>query len=371
MLKRNLPFFSIIIPTYARPKQLASCLQAIALLDYPSDRFEVIVVDDGSPESKVEQTVSLFETERKMEEVVAPFHNKLDIKLISQPNAGPATARNTGAAHAKGEFLAFTDDDCEPDSSWLQALATSFATLRPLDRLGAAQAQGTAQPDMSRGVPRKRGRDQMVGGQVVNALSENLFSTATQLLMNYLYDYYNDVPDQARFFTSNNLALPTAHFKELGGFDTTFPLAAGEDREFCDRWLHHGYRMSYAPQAVVYHAHALSLASFWRQHFHYGCGTFNYRHLRAQRRQESVKVERMAFYLNLLCYPLSQRKGKLERLSLPRALLLVALMFISQVANTFGFFWEMINLATKKEAPTPSPSPNTRGGEQKSSLWEL
>ena len=51
--------FSIIIPTYARPKQLAVCLEAIACLNYPRDRFEVIVVDDGS-EAPPEHVVKSF-----------------------------------------------------------------------------------------------------------------------------------------------------------------------------------------------------------------------------------------------------------------------------------------------------------------------
>jgi GT2 family glycosyltransferase len=326
MLKRNLPFFSIIIPTYARPEQLGRCLQAIARLDYPSDRFEVIVVDDGSPEP--------------MEEVVAPFEEVLDLKLIRLPpmlgGGGPASARNRGAAHAKGEVLAFTDDDCEPESNWLQALAASFATQPDIMPFGY----------ISRAVPKKRGREQMVGGQIINSLSDNLFSTATQLLISYLYRYYNELPDQAHpsclgtcFFTTNNLALPAAQFKELGGFDSTF--ITGEDREFCDRWRHHGYRMTYTPQAIVYHAHPLTLASFWRQHLNYGRGTFNFRRVRAQRRQEPIKVERLAFYLNLLRYPFSQRRGNREGLPRRRALLLVGLLFISQVANVVGFFWEM------------------------------
>ena len=49
MVNSNQSFFSIIIPTYRRPERLAVCLQALACLDYPRNRFEIIVVDDGSP----------------------------------------------------------------------------------------------------------------------------------------------------------------------------------------------------------------------------------------------------------------------------------------------------------------------------------
>src|SRR5919109_3753697 len=49
-----------------------------------------------------------------------------------------------------------------------------------------------------------------------------------------------------------------------GGFDTTF--RTSEDRDLCDRWLHHAYRMIYAPEVIVSHAHPLTLRTFWRQH---------------------------------------------------------------------------------------------------------
>lgn len=109
-------------------------------------------------------------------------------------------------------------------------------------------------------------QDCMVGGRTFNALPENPYSAASQLLVDYLYTYYNADPERAGFFTANNLALPAESFRAIGGFDSTFPYAAAEDREFCDHWLHHGHRMRYAPEAVVYHAHALTLRTFWRQH---------------------------------------------------------------------------------------------------------
>ena len=107
------PLFSIIIPTYERPRQLATCLQALTHLAYPSHRFEVIVVNDGS--------------EKPLNSVVDPYRHRLNVILLSQPNAGPATARNTGAAQARGRFLVFTDDDCAPSPDWLKFLAKRFA----------------------------------------------------------------------------------------------------------------------------------------------------------------------------------------------------------------------------------------------------
>src|SRR5207247_10297291 len=90
-----------------------------------------------------------------------------------------------------------------------------------------------------------RAPDHLVGGRIINALPENPHSTAAQLLIDYMYAHYNCDRQHANFFASNNLAVTAERFRAIGGFDTSFPLPAGEDREFCDRWLHYGYEMTY------------------------------------------------------------------------------------------------------------------------------
>jgi GT2 family glycosyltransferase len=288
--------FSIVIPTYNRPDRLCNCLQALSQLDYPQDRFEVIVVDDGS--------------EKPLDSVVTPFQAMLNLTLLRQGNAGPASARNTGAAVAKGQFLVFTDDDCAPTPNWLNALAEQF----------------------------QQTPNALIGGQTLNALPDNLYSTASQLLIDYLYEYYNCPHTDgdsatAQFFASNNFALPADMFRSMNGFDTSFPLAAGEDREFCDRWLEQGYPMRYAANVQIYHAHHLTLKRFWRQHFNYGRGAFCFHQARAQRNHKSIKVEPFSFYTNLLTYPFLKASPQY-------AVFLSLLLFLSQVANVFGFFWE-------------------------------
>ncbi len=283
--------FSIVIPTYNRPERLRQCLQAIARLDYPRDRFEVVVVDDGSPVS--------------LESATSEFETSLPLRLIRQENTGPAGARNTGAAAAKGKYLAFTDDDCQPCTSWLKAIEEATKT-----------------------VP-----DALVGGRTINALPKNLYSTTSQVLIDYLYDYYNKMGAKATFFASNNFSMPRASYQKLGGFDTSFPLAAGEDREFCDRWQFHGLPMHYAPDMQVRHAHSLTLKTFWRQHFNYGRGAYCFHTVRSQRKSQPIKVEPFGFYIRMFSYPFSQ-PGNWKRSLVPGSLLL------SQVANVMGFFWE-------------------------------
>jgi GT2 family glycosyltransferase len=283
------PFFSIVIPTYNRPERLASCLKAIALLNYPRDRFEVIVVDDGS---------KMF-----LDAVVAPFKTQMAIKLFRQENAGPAAARNLGATEAKGEFVAFTDDDCQPLPDWLERFATSLVS------------SPTA----------------MIGGQTINALKNNPYSTASQKLIDYLYEYYNPARGKAAFFASNNIAMSKSGFDNLAGFDVSFPLAAAEDRDFCDRWQQN-YPMIYNPEARVNHYHQLSLTSFWKQHFGYGRGAFCFHQLRSLRAAKPMEVEPLSFYLDLLFYPFGRTPKQ--------AILISSLFLLSQIANISGFFWE-------------------------------
>lgn len=301
------PFVSIIIPTYNRPRQLVGCLEALKHLDYPSDCFEVIVVDDGSQTPVTTSALSGVD--------------RLNLTIVRQPNHGPAAARNHGVEQARGELIAFTDDDCRPTPNWLRGLIARFIQT----------------PNC------------LVGGRTVNALTDNPYSTASQLLVSYLYAYYNTNHDRATFFASNNLAVAASAFRAIGGFDHAYLRAAAEDRELCDRWLHAGHRLVYAPEAVVYHAHDLSLTSFWRQHFTYGRGAYAFHQARARRGLGRVRVEPLPFYLNLLRYPLTNRTGGAPSgappVSLTSAVRLACLLTLSQVAGAVGYAWERLRHA--------------------------
>ena len=162
----------------------------------------------------------------------------------------------------------------------------------------------------------------------------NLYSTASQIIVSYLIAYYSQAPDRVPFFPSCNLAFPTARFSDVGGFDVSFPRSAGEDRELCDRWQHRGYRMIYAPEAVVYHSHHLTAETFLRQHFHYGRAAFTIIiAFRARQHKQPLKVEPPAFYVNLLIYPFGN-------IRLWEAIRVAPLLIAAQVANAVGFFWE-------------------------------
>jgi GT2 family glycosyltransferase len=167
----------------------------------------------------------------------------------------------------------------------------------------------------------------------VNGLPQNLCSIASQMLISHLYAYYNRDAENARFLTTNNLALSARLFRDVGGLDTTYIRAAAEDRELCDRWLQHGLGLTYAPEAVVYHEHALTPAGFWQQHFGYGRGAWRYRLARAARERGPVRIEPARFYAALLGRPFATEP-------IARATTLAALLLLSQAANAAGFFWE-------------------------------
>ena len=224
------PRFSVIIPTFNRADEICGALEALGRLNPPPGGLEVVVVDDGS----------LSPLDCLME----PHRPRLAIQLHRQSNAGPA-ARNQGARLARGEFLAFLDDDCQPEPDWLCALDQVF------------QQQPNA----------------LLGGRVVNGLRENVYSVTSQMIVDLVYRQFNPTPKTATFFCSNNFAMPVRRFLELGGFDDqNFRLAGGEDRDFCARWRQREWRLRYVEDAVIRHYHRMSLGKFWKQCFHYGRG---------------------------------------------------------------------------------------------------
>ncbi len=290
-LPRLVPLFSVVVPTYGRPRPLGACLEALTRLDYPRDRFEVIVSDDGGDDP--------------LDAAVDGVRARLDVTLLRGPHAGAGAARNAGAARAHGRLLAFTDDDCAPAADWLTKLEKRFATA----------------PTRS-----------MVGGRTLNALQSNPYATASQLVVDAGYAYLNGDPEHARFFTASNLALPADDFRALGGFDVR--LVASEDRELCGRWESSGGRMVYAPEAVVQHAHELGWRSFWRQHFNYGRGALLLQRARVRHGWTHFRPD-PRYYASLLRRPFAQT-------SIPRALWLSALLLVAQSASAAGMLAESV-----------------------------
>ena len=230
-MKRMLEF-SVVVPTYQRPGPLARLLSSLTCLNFDPERFEVIVVDDGG--------------DYPLDGAVSRFKNKLDVRLVKQKNLGPSAARNKGSSMANGKYLAFIDDDCQAGPNWLRAMSV--------------QLQETPY--------------RACGGRVVNALPQNPYSAATQLLLDYLYEHYNPLIHFAGFFPAANLTVPRERFLEMGGFDQT--LRFGEDRDLSHRWTALGYHFMRVPGSVVYHYHPLNFTSLLSLHFSYGGGSYRF-----------------------------------------------------------------------------------------------
>ena len=283
--------FSVIVPTFNRPRDLARCLAALTRLNYPRDEFEVLVVDDGG-------SVDL-------ETLVNAHRPSIQLKMLRQPNCGPGIARNKGAAHAAGQFLAFIDDDCAPQEGWLQALDSSL-TRKP---------------------------DALIGGSVLNGLPDNVNAVASQHIHEFFREHFNPDPDNCRFFPSNNIAVAAALYRQIGGFDPEFRRNAAEDRDFCDRWLRSGSRLAMAPDAFVVHCHEMSFLGFWKQHYRYGRGAFTFATARRQRNGGPVPFEGSSVHLNLILSPVRKSFR-------PMSFYLSVLIFVSQVANLIGYLME-------------------------------
>jgi glycosyltransferase involved in cell wall biosynthesis len=301
--------WSVVVPTYDRPRQIAACLTSLSALTPPPGGFEIIVVNDGGtapPPEVVER---------------ARHGAPARVTILNQENRGPGIARNTGAERAQGEWLAFTDDDCLPNPDW----------LLQLDRVTSDSP------------------DTLLGGRTMNVFENNLYSVASQLLTDFTSTYF-DGGAAGRFYNSNNLAVPRDAFLTAGGFDVRFP-RAGEDREFSDRWSARGQRTRTVAFAVVHHAHDLTLTSFLRQHFGYGRGASAYRRIRADAGRP-VRVE-PNFYVRLLRHPGTVARGL-------RAAALSTLIILAHAAYGAGLLFETIR---RGRAWQSSARPMTPGNQ--------
>ncbi|MEZ4593076.1 MAG: glycosyltransferase family A protein [Chloroflexota bacterium] len=117
---------SVIIPTYNRKAALRACLHALSQQTWPSDRFEVIVVDDGSTDGTGQIVQETF-----------PFA----MRYLWQENQGDAAARNTGARHSQADLLIFIDDDILVEPGYVAGLAQAHLHHPNRIVIGTTQAQ--------------------------------------------------------------------------------------------------------------------------------------------------------------------------------------------------------------------------------------
>ena len=220
------PFVSIIIPVRNRPAQIEACLHSLSQLIYPSEKLEIIVVDDASTDN-TPQTASTF-----------PVH------LISlKKNKQASYCRNLAARKAGGDILAFIDSDCLADPLWLQELMPAFKD-----------------PSLC-----------AVGGMVDSYFVESALDRYEQVkspLIVGLRSRRSSESEKFFYVPSCNLLARRNLFLKLGGFRED--LFVGEDVDFCWRLQDAGHYVEFRPAGTVYHKHRNGLRPFCRRRFDYG-----------------------------------------------------------------------------------------------------
>lgn len=201
------PRVSVIVPVRDGAATIGSCLGALAALDYPRERLEVVVVDNRSRDDT--------------RDVVA----RHPVRLVCEDAVQSSyAARNRGVAAASGAILAFTDADCVPDRAWLRALVAPFVSADVGGVAGAIEAFAATST-----VERFQAR------RAIRA--ERAFAHPV-------------LP----FAQTANAAYPRDLVVALGGFDARLPF--GGDLDFSWRLQREtGRRLAYAPDALVRHRH--------------------------------------------------------------------------------------------------------------------
>lgn len=213
---------SVIIPARNAGTTLRACLEALSRQTAGDRLLEVIVVDDGSTDDTAAQA------------------REAGAQVLQQSPRGAAAARNLGAAHARGDILLFTDADCEPATSWVEAMLAPFADTTVV---GVKGVYCTRQSEL---VAR------FVQLEYEDKYRRMARLPAIDFIDTYSAGYRRDI------------------FLAHGGFDESFPKANVEDQEFSFRLAAHGHRMVFQPAAVVCHRHVTSLGAYLRKKFWIG-----------------------------------------------------------------------------------------------------
>ncbi|MFW6108730.1 MAG: glycosyltransferase [bacterium] len=262
--------FSVVVATYNRSGLLPRVVEAVAGQSLPRERYELIVVDDGSTDG----------TEALGREL-AERHG---FRYLRQANQGAAAARNRGIREARGDAVAFTDDDCLVPADWLERLADGYARHPEVVGVGgrleaetsvlAASAVARYEARVAREVF-GAGEAEVVGGFECPAGG------------------------------TNNMSYRREPLLVAGGFDEGFPPRVwGEDADLKRRITDAGGRLLYVPVTVV-HLRDYALRPFLRQCVERGRGEAHFRLKHDGRRGCAAQLRRLAAApLKLLVAPL-------------------------------------------------------------------
>ncbi len=220
------PVVSIIIPVRDQPEDLLDCLQSLNNLNYPKDRREIIVVDDGS--------------QKEVSQIITPDA----VRVIRHGESkGPAACRNIGAENAKGDIFAFLDADCLAGEDWLKETIPFFQAVN------AGMVGG------------------YVDGYYKNSFLDRYERVASSLNMGQRLILEAKTGSSLYVPTANMLVTREA-FKATRGFKVEMHL--GEDVDFCWRLRNLGYALLYVPFGRVAHKHRNRLGNMLKRRSEYG-----------------------------------------------------------------------------------------------------
>ena len=219
---------SVVVPTLDRAGELEDCLRALGELDYPRERLDVIVVDDGSAAPDAVADVAACHSARL---------------LVNDRNRGPAYSRNRGVCEAAGEIVAFIDSDCVAEPRWLLDLVPYFAW-------GSVGA---------------------VGGRTIGYYAESSMDRYEEV--SSPLDMGSRLRIEGRgsdtfYVPTCNLLVRRSAFEQVGGLRDD--LRVGEDVDLCWRLRASGYYLVYAPEGIVRHKHRDHLVGMLRRRADYG-----------------------------------------------------------------------------------------------------
>ena len=209
---------SIVVPAYNSERTLELCLKACLAQTHPGT--EVLVVDDGSTDAT-----------RRIAEAF-PIH------YIRQENRGPASARNRGAAEAKGCYVAFTDADCVPEPDWIDRLLPEFGE----NVVGVGGTYGIANPE----------------------------SKLARMIHAEILLRHERCGSDVDFLGSFNVMYDRRAFDAVGGFDEAFSRASAEDNDLSYRMLDAGGKLRFTREAVVNHYHPTRLWPYLKTQARHG-----------------------------------------------------------------------------------------------------
>ena len=221
------PLVTVAVCTRDRPEDMKRCLAAIDQLDYP--HLDILVVDNAPQTEATKQLVESYP----------------QVRYVREPRPGLDWARNRAILEAKGEIIAYTDDDVVVDPGWVKGLARIFADspdvmavtglVVPYELETEAQVLFEEYGGFGRGFERKWYRCEP--GKPV---SWNLLGAG-------------------QFGTGANMAYRRSVFEEIGYFDPALdvgtPTNGGGDLEMFFRILKAGHTLVYEPQAMIRHRH--------------------------------------------------------------------------------------------------------------------